>query len=227
MSPPRSLLFPWLNKPGSLSLSLQERCSSPLIIFVALLRTHSNSSTSFLCLGPQTWMQYSRWGRVRTEERGKIPSLATPLLIQPTIQLAFWAVRACCWLILSFVTTIFIFSNFSSLLPTQPAALVHCPPWQWALNSLAGQRNRQTKELPRTAAVTFLRNYRLWLVDRLAVLSFHLRTSLQIGSDLLHGPSGLLCYRIFLKGNKQQSRKSTSRLVKAEATHQRSILLAL
>ncbi|GAB0184429.1 hypothetical protein GRJ2_000908200 [Grus japonensis] len=36
-----------LNNPNSLSLSSQERCSSPLIIFVALLWTRSNSSMSF------------------------------------------------------------------------------------------------------------------------------------------------------------------------------------
>ncbi|KAK4816023.1 hypothetical protein QYF61_011013 [Mycteria americana] len=47
-SPP-SLLFSRLNNPNSLSLSSQERCSSPRIIFVALLWTCSNSSMSFLC----------------------------------------------------------------------------------------------------------------------------------------------------------------------------------
>ena len=39
-------------------------------------------------------MHYSRWGLVRAEQRGKITSLillATPLLVQPTIQLVFWA----------------------------------------------------------------------------------------------------------------------------------------
>ncbi|KAK4827484.1 hypothetical protein QYF61_018784 [Mycteria americana] len=50
---PQSLLFSRLNNPNSLSLSSQERCSSPRIIFVALLWTHSNSSMSFLCWGPQ------------------------------------------------------------------------------------------------------------------------------------------------------------------------------
>lgn len=48
---------PWtllkLNKASFLSLSSQERCSIPLIIFMALLCTHSNSSTYFLCWGPQ------------------------------------------------------------------------------------------------------------------------------------------------------------------------------
>ena len=67
MRSPYSLLFSRLNKPNSLSLSLQERCSSPLITFVALLWTLSNSPPSFLYWGLQTWMQYSRWGLMRAE----------------------------------------------------------------------------------------------------------------------------------------------------------------
>ncbi|KAK4816278.1 hypothetical protein QYF61_014350 [Mycteria americana] len=35
--------------------TLLERCSSPLIIFVALLWTHSNRSMPFLCQRPQNW----------------------------------------------------------------------------------------------------------------------------------------------------------------------------
>ncbi|KAK4815157.1 hypothetical protein QYF61_017598 [Mycteria americana] len=46
---PRSRLFSRLNNPNSLSLSYQERCSIPLIIFVALLWTRSHRSMSFLC----------------------------------------------------------------------------------------------------------------------------------------------------------------------------------
>jgi len=30
----------------------------------------SNSSKSFLCWGPQNWMQYSRCGLMRAEKRG-------------------------------------------------------------------------------------------------------------------------------------------------------------
>ena len=59
---PWSLLFSRLNSPNSLSLSSQERCSSPLINFVALLWTCSNRSMSFFCWGPQNQTQYSRWG---------------------------------------------------------------------------------------------------------------------------------------------------------------------
>ncbi|KAK4806804.1 hypothetical protein QYF61_005600 [Mycteria americana] len=47
------------NNPNSLSLSSEERCSSPLNIFMALLWTRSNRSMSFLCWRPQSWMQYS------------------------------------------------------------------------------------------------------------------------------------------------------------------------
>ncbi|KAK4814026.1 hypothetical protein QYF61_004656 [Mycteria americana] len=49
-----------LNNPNSLSLSSQERCSSPLIILVALFGTHSNRSMSFLCWEPQSWTRYAR-----------------------------------------------------------------------------------------------------------------------------------------------------------------------
>ncbi|KAK4827084.1 hypothetical protein QYF61_014186 [Mycteria americana] len=46
---PGSLLFSKLSNSNSLSLSSWERCSIPLIIFVALLWTCSNRSVSFLC----------------------------------------------------------------------------------------------------------------------------------------------------------------------------------
>ena len=77
MRSPLSLLFSRLNSPSSFSLSSQERCSSPLIIFVALLWTHSNRSTSFLYWGLQTWMQYSKWSLTRAEQRGAIPERST------------------------------------------------------------------------------------------------------------------------------------------------------
>lgn len=51
-------------------------------------------------MGPQSWMQHSRW--VSPEwRRGRIPSfdqLATLLLMQPRTQLAFWAGRVLCLL---------------------------------------------------------------------------------------------------------------------------------
>ncbi|KAK4824541.1 hypothetical protein QYF61_016145 [Mycteria americana] len=50
-----------LNNYNALSLSSEERLSSPLIIFMAFLWTCSNRSMSFLYWGPQSWTQYSRW----------------------------------------------------------------------------------------------------------------------------------------------------------------------
>jgi len=44
----QGLLFSKLNKPNFLNLSSQERCSSPLMILVALLWTCFNNSTSFM-----------------------------------------------------------------------------------------------------------------------------------------------------------------------------------
>ena len=64
---PLSLLFCRLNKPSSLSLSSQERCFGPLIIFVALRWTLSSSYSSFLNWGAQKWTQYSRWVLTRAE----------------------------------------------------------------------------------------------------------------------------------------------------------------
>ena len=50
-------------------------------------------------------MQDSRLGLTTAEQRGRIPSLnllAMMLGMQPRVQLAFWAVSACCWLMSSF-----------------------------------------------------------------------------------------------------------------------------
>lgn len=44
--------------------SSKERCFSPLIISVAILW---NLSMAFLCWGPQSWVQYSRWGLTTAE----------------------------------------------------------------------------------------------------------------------------------------------------------------
>jgi len=108
MRPACSLLFSRLDKPSSFSVSSQERCSSLLIIFMALLWTLSKSSTSFLCWGSQTQMQYSRWVHMKAEYRWTIPSL-TLLAISPLteskIPLAFQPASAHCWLMLSFSST--------------------------------------------------------------------------------------------------------------------------
>ena len=90
----QSLLFTRLNNPNSLNLSSNERCSSPLMIFVVFLWTHSSSSSPFLSRGPQTCIQLGpHKGKVEGNNHLSFP-LATPLLSQPRIQLAFWAASA-------------------------------------------------------------------------------------------------------------------------------------
>ena len=72
MISPQSLLFSRLSMLSSHSLSLWERCSSSLGIFVVLLwRLYV-----FLVLGHQAWIQYSRWGLMRAEKRETIPSFS-------------------------------------------------------------------------------------------------------------------------------------------------------
>ena len=78
------------------------------MIFVALLWTRSKTSMSFLCWGLQNWMQYSRWGLTGAEQRSRTTSLnmlATLILMQPRIRLAFWAASARCQLMLNFSST--------------------------------------------------------------------------------------------------------------------------
>jgi len=93
MRSPWSLLFSKLNKPNYLHLSSQERCCSSLSILMDLLWICSNSSASLLCWRSQAWMQTCKWDLTRAEQREMITSLsllATPLLVQPRILLAFW-----------------------------------------------------------------------------------------------------------------------------------------
>ena len=59
MRSPWSLLFSKQSKPSFLKLFSQERCSSPLIFFMALFWTHPNGSVSFLYWGLQVWTCYS------------------------------------------------------------------------------------------------------------------------------------------------------------------------
>lgn len=52
-------------------------------------------------LGPQSWIQCYRWGLIRAEQRGRIPSLTllpTMLWMQPRTGLAFWAASVHCWI---------------------------------------------------------------------------------------------------------------------------------
>ena len=63
---------------------------------------------SFLCWGLQSWTHYSRRGLTRVEWRGRITSfnmLITLLLMQYRIKLAFWAMGANWWMMLSFSST--------------------------------------------------------------------------------------------------------------------------
>ena len=64
---PLSLLSSRLNNANPLSRSSQEKCSSPLIISMALLWTPSNRSMPFLCWGLQSWMQDARGILTRAE----------------------------------------------------------------------------------------------------------------------------------------------------------------
>ena len=73
MKPPHSLLFSRLNKPSTFNLSLQERCSSPLIILVALLWTLSNSSTSSLYWGPRSGCS-TQEGRIERDDYFPVPA---------------------------------------------------------------------------------------------------------------------------------------------------------
>jgi len=58
---------------------------------MALLWTHSNSSM-YLFSGLLNWMQYSKWGLMRAEQKGRptpLDLLLTLLFMQPRIRLAF------------------------------------------------------------------------------------------------------------------------------------------
>lgn len=95
-----------LSNPSYLS---PESCSRPLVIFVALIWTLSNRSTAFLCWLPQSWIQvgHSTLSQGQSRVQNSLPypgQVATLLLGQPGLCLAFWAVSTPWWLM----------SNFSS-----------------------------------------------------------------------------------------------------------------
>lgn len=94
----------------------------------------SNIFTSLCCWGLQTWMQYCRWCITRAEQRGTITSLtllATPLLIQPGIQLVLSA-SVHCWLASNFSTTGTPKSFFSELiLMSSSPSLYVCLGFPW------------------------------------------------------------------------------------------------
>jgi len=92
--------------------------------FRGLLWPHSNRSISFVCWGLQSWTQGSWWALTRAEQRGRVPSLdllATMLLMQPRVWLAFWAASAHCRVMLSFSSTSTPKSFSSGLLSVHPA----------------------------------------------------------------------------------------------------------
>ena len=86
-------------------------CSSPLVIFMACFGPSPTAPCNSCVVGPQAWiqwMQYSRWGLMRTPSRKTIPSLtplASLLLMQPGMLLAFWASCVYCWFASSFLST--------------------------------------------------------------------------------------------------------------------------
>ena len=80
-----------------------------------LLQAEDLGPPSTPCPSSQNWMQYSRWGLMTAEQMGRITSLdllVTLLLMQPRIQVAFWAASAPCLLMLS----LSISQNFQILL---------------------------------------------------------------------------------------------------------------
>ena len=81
-----SSLFSKLNGPSSRSLSSHERCSSQLIIFMALHWACSSKSISSHYWGAQHLTWHSRCGFFSAEQRGRITSLdllTTFSLMQP------------------------------------------------------------------------------------------------------------------------------------------------
>lgn len=83
------------------SLSSYSKCSSPLIIFVALYWTCSSNSRSFLCREALKEMQHSRSSLSSTEQRCRITSLN--LLATVFLLVAFLATRVHCWLGVTFL----------------------------------------------------------------------------------------------------------------------------
>ena len=93
-----------LNSPSSLSLSLELRRFSPLIILVALCWTFSGMAMSVLYWEAQNWTQDSRCGIISVEWRGSITSLdllAILCLRQLRISYSFFATRTHWWLMVN------------------------------------------------------------------------------------------------------------------------------
>lgn len=98
---PLSLLFSWLSSLSYLSLSLPEKCSSPLIIFMPLCCTAPVCPCLSCAKDPRT--EHSTPDMVSPGSgRGEGSPLSAcwkcSALMQPKRLLAFFAARACCWL---------------------------------------------------------------------------------------------------------------------------------
>lgn len=84
--------------PRSLSLPSQERCSSPLIIFMALSWTLSSMSMSLMHWTAQSCKQYSSCG-LTWKMRGRITSFNELATLHSRKPLAFFAAVAHCCLL--------------------------------------------------------------------------------------------------------------------------------
>ena len=108
MRSPQNLSLSKLNKPNSLNLSSQKRCSSPLIFFVAVLWAHSKQLLILIVPvfpGLDAVVQMgSHEYREEGDNHPPLPS-ATPLLVQPRTQLTSQAASTHCWLMSSFLST--------------------------------------------------------------------------------------------------------------------------
>ena len=105
---PQSLLFSRLNNPNSLSLSSQERCSSPRIIFVSLLWTHSNLVHIFPVLRASELDAGLQVGSHQStvEGQNQIPRPAGYAAFHAAQDVVgFWAASTHCWFMSSFSST--------------------------------------------------------------------------------------------------------------------------
>lgn len=89
----KSCLFSRLNQCHFSSLSLWDKCFSPLSIFVALCWMCFNVSVAFLYFRNQKCTEYFRYGLTSTEQRQIMTFLAVLLLKHPRMVLAFLVVR--------------------------------------------------------------------------------------------------------------------------------------
>lgn len=76
----------WTNSPGSLSPPLHQRCSSPLLLWVALRWTHCGTSLSVLYWGAENWTQVDRGSQRPTCSFGfPTKGLNRHLIVEPDI----------------------------------------------------------------------------------------------------------------------------------------------